>query len=641
MENRIEAIEQYEAALKSGQKYYREAVNGGKYPYPLVLDDILDERKVAGTAELGIINIPVELIAGTKSAGRVSSLAGNFMPLLSPDSEFGSKWIALCEAHLSEEGIRDPIKCFEYLGKFYIQEGNKRASVLKSYGAAVIPAKVTRIIPEYSGRTEIQIYYEFMNFYSLSGLYGIDFKRCGNYAKLIALLGMDDDHIWTERERRSFSAGYTQFRAAFEKLNTDKINVTAAEALIVWLGVFSFSDIKNMTLTELTKNLSAIWPDILSLDNIEEAQVKVSTEPDMQSKSILSRILSAGHSEHTNAAFIYAFTTEESAWTRAHDHGREYLEASMGDKVNVSVYYALHHDYFETMERAVKDGARVIFATTSGMTDACRKIAAVYRNVKIFNCALSMHYAGVRMYYSRIYECKFITGVIAGAMADNDVIGYIANYPIYGVPAEINAFALGARMTNPRAEILLKWSCIAGNPLEELTDSGITVISNRDATNPLNKHWDFEWGTYKINEDGTLLPLAVPCWDWGKFYERVILSIFNGSFETTHSTKNTPYWWGLKTGVIDIQLSDSLPVGIHSLANILKTGIINGEVDPFRTMRPYGFSAEELITMDALCDNVSGRIPEFDELIPESRETVRQLGLRRELIPPEKEEFQL
>ena len=49
-----------------------------------------------------------------------------------------------------------------------------------------------------------------------------------------------------------------------------------------------------------------------------------------------------------------------------------------------------------------------------------------------------------------MYEAKFLCGMIAGTLADNNRIGYIADYPIYGMTANINAFALGARMVNPR-----------------------------------------------------------------------------------------------------------------------------------------------------------------------------------------------
>ena len=120
--NRIEAVEQYSHAVKLGQKYLHDAVNRSTYPYPLVLDEILDERTLAGQASLGVVNIPADLIIGTRHAGRTAALAGNFMPLLEEKTEFAGKWISLCEAHLSDEGIRDPIRCVDYLGKFYVEK---------------------------------------------------------------------------------------------------------------------------------------------------------------------------------------------------------------------------------------------------------------------------------------------------------------------------------------------------------------------------------------------------------------------------------------------------------------------------------------------------------------------------------------
>ena len=123
MANELEALQQYEVALKSGQRYYHDALKRGAYPYPPALDELVDEKNLAGRAELGVINIPSELITGTKTAGRTSALAGNFMPLLQENTEFAMKWIRLCEAHLGDEGIRDPIKCYEYLGRFYVMEG--------------------------------------------------------------------------------------------------------------------------------------------------------------------------------------------------------------------------------------------------------------------------------------------------------------------------------------------------------------------------------------------------------------------------------------------------------------------------------------------------------------------------------------
>ena len=644
--SRQEAFEQYSYALKLGQKYYKSAVISGGYPYLQALDEVLDESMVVGRAEIGLVNIPSEQIVGVKSVGRRSALAGNFMPLLDTDSEFATKWIALCEAHLSDEGIRDPIKCCEYMGRFYVQEGNKRVSVLKSYHAPTIPGIVTRIVPEFSDDPAVQIYYEFMDFYRLAGLYQLNFSHSGSFAKLQAALGFAPKHVWTDEERRSFLSGYYYFKSAFDKLNVNKLAVTAADALLVWLQVFSFSDIKNQGPQELQKNLSTVWPDIEIM--AQGQPISVSVCPKGQSRKLISKLFSV-HPGRLNAAFIYGFDPARSAWTRAHEHGREYLEKHMADRVDTHVYYANGRNYAEAMEQAVSDGADIIFATTPLMIGACRRIAALHSGLRVMNCSLSLPYTGVRSYYSRIYECKFITGAIAGAMAEQNTIGFVANYPIYGVPAGINAFALGAKLTNPRAKIKLVWSCTKGDPLKELTDQGISVISNKEATNPENEHWAMEWGTYKLQPDGSMLPLAVPCWNWGPFYEKVMLCIMSGEYDSKAPGQAINYWWGMNSGVIDVQLSDSIPDGVRSLAEILKKGITNGTIDPFKCrlvdqnglVRSDGgrdLTPEEIMFMDWLCDNVEGTIPAFDQLLPSSQDMVRVLGVYRDKIPPETEE---
>jgi basic membrane lipoprotein Med (substrate-binding protein (PBP1-ABC) superfamily) len=71
----------------------------------------------------------------------------------------------------------------------------------------------------------------------------------------------------------------------------------------------------------------------------------------------------------------------------------------------------------------VEDGATVIFATTTSLIAACRKAAVAYPQIKILNCSVIMPFPGVRTYYSRIYEAKFISGAIAGAMTKTDRIG--------------------------------------------------------------------------------------------------------------------------------------------------------------------------------------------------------------------------
>ena len=63
------------------------------------------------------------------------------------------------------------------MGRFYVQEGNKRVSVLKYFGADSIFATVTRVVPQFNDTPEIREYYEFMEYYPLCGLYRLHFTQ--------------------------------------------------------------------------------------------------------------------------------------------------------------------------------------------------------------------------------------------------------------------------------------------------------------------------------------------------------------------------------------------------------------------------------------------------------------------------------
>ena len=648
--SQLEASNKYAQALKAGQKTYRECVLKGRYPYLQILDEILSDSMVAGQVDLGVIDIPADQIVGTKTVGRRTAFAADFMPLLAPDTEFASKWVNLCAAHLSEEGIRDPIRCYEYMGRFYVQEGNKRVSVLKSFDAPSIPGYVTRVIPAYSEDTAVRIYYEFLSFYRLSGIYQVYFSRLGGFAKLQAALGFDPDHVWTEEERRRFLAGFYYFKEAFIKLGGRDLHLTPADALLVWLQVYPIESVRKLPLTDIGKNLAAMWSDVKAAAQAEP--IAVSTAPEVSHpKSLISRLFgSVLLPNHLDVAFINRPDPVHSNWITAHDLGRQAMEQALSREVTVRSYNLKPGDDVDTaMEQAVADGAQVLFATTAPLISSCRKLAVRHPEVHILNCSVAMPYPGVRTYYSRIYEGKFITGAIAGAMARGDRIGYIASNPIFGVPASINAFALGARLTNPRAKILLSWSCVSEDPIGDLLRQGVDIISNRDIPTPDQPQGN--WGLSQVGPAGDLIPLAPPYWDWGNFYVRLVSTILHGDWDALNykdSGKAVNYWWGMSSGVVGLHLTDNLPDGVRHLANILCHGIIDNTIYPFHrqirsqdgTVRNDGnqwFSPEEVLHMDWLCDCVEGGIPDFDQLLPMSRSIVRLQGVYRDQIPPEKE----
>ena len=650
---RQESIEYYNKALRQGRKYYKDRTARGQSPYLQVLDKLLDDTMVASRVDLGVIDIPIDKIVGTKTEGRTTAFAGNFMPLLEVDTEFSLKWMALCEAHLGDEGIRDPIRCFEYLGQFYVQEGNKRVSVLKSFGAPTIAAYVTREVPVWSDSPEIQAYYDFLDAFRLTGLYRVAFSHSGSFAKLQAALGYDPDHKWTEEERKRFVAGYTWFQDAFRKLGGEELPITVADAMLVWLKYYPFSALTGYSAAELLKSLEAVWADIKVLDHPDPISVSTETHegPEKpQPSGFLNRIFRSSPPSHLNLAFINEYAPEKSDWIRAHDLGRQYLEAVMGDKITVQTFNEVGAEGGDAaMETAIQNGAQVIFATTPSMIGPCRRTAARHPEVRIMNCSISMPYTGVRTYYNRIYEGKFITGAIAGALCKSGRLGYVASSPIFGVPASINAFALGAQMTNPDIQIRVRWYCVEEDAMGTLAREGAELVSNRDI--PAPDRSGEPWGLCRVGKDGKFTPLASPYWHWGNFYVKLVRSIFSGGWDALNSPDGRAVncWWGLRSRTTGVLLSEKLPAGVCQLAEFLRQGIASRTIDPFQrlirsqdgTVRNDGhhwFSPEEILQMDWLCDCVEGSIPAYEELLPAARTIVRLQGVYRDQLTPEKED---
>ena len=637
--SRVEATEEYGRALKLGQKEFKERQAKGLDPYPAVLDEILADTPERTPLEIGTLEVPTSRILGTRSAGRTAAFTAGFLPLLQVGSEFASKWISLCDAHL-EEGIREPVICYEYLGNFYVQEGNKRVSVLKYFDAPRILCTVYRIMPQLSDEPRIKAYLEFTEFFKLSGCYALQFTAPGGYAKLTAAAGIPAGEIWPEEERRRLRAYWQYFQEAFYALNSKDQDISCEDALLLWLTLHPYRDLGNLSSAELKKSLMALWDNVVAMSAPEPV---VRTEPPEEKKNLLTMITAPSH---VQVAFVHQRTPETSSWTASHEAGRKHLEDTLEKSVTTRAYFSANtnEQADKILELAVADGADVVFTTTPQLIAPSLRASIKHPKVRFLNCSVDMPYSSVRTYYSRIYEAKFITGAIAGAMSRDGRIGYVGSNPIHGVPASINAFALGAQLTNPDATVILKWSCLPGNPTQEFLDAGIRVISNRDAYSADRRH--HEYGTYMANDEDILVPLGSPQWVWGKFYENVIRAILSGSWDKEKTTQAVNYWWGMSSGVIDITFAESLPEGVKTLAQLLRRELRDGTLDPFlrkitaqdgsiKNDGTRGFTPDELLHMDWLCQNVKGSIPEFSQILPFAKPTVRLLGIHPEQIPPE------
>ena len=632
-------MEDYQKAYKIGKKDYQSRIMKGELPTLQVLDDILPAKGTYSEVPLGLVQIPIDQIVGTKSSGRSSSFAGNFMPILRENTEFAYKWATLSQSHINE-GIRDPIKAYEYMNKFYIEEGNKRVSVLKYFDAVSIPGYVTRILPPRTEQKENKIYYEFVDFYNLSQINYIWFSRLGSFARLQKAVGKKPEEVWSDDDKLNFSSIYSRFQAEYEAQGGKRLSITTGDAFLAFLTVYDYDDICEKTVNELKQLVEKSWEEFELLEHDQEIELKM--DPSNEKKSLLDRLLPASIPK-LKVAFLYAKTPTTSAWTYAHELGRLHLEQTFPEEVTTMCYENLTKELAEkAIADAIQKGCNIIFTTTPEFVQASVQAAIAHPEVKILNCSLNTSHRYIRTYYARMYEAKFLMGAVAGAMAENGQLAYIADYPIFGTIANINAFALGAKMVNPRAQVYLEWSTLKdvdlGIAMDNVIKKGVTVVSGRDMVIPEDASRYF--GLYHI-EKGEPRNFAMPLWHWGKFYEKLIRTIMDGTWkydDNRDETKAINYWWGLSAEVIDVIYSQNLPIGTQKLLTMLKHAIAKGEYHPFSGVLysqtgmiqadpEKTLSPEEIITMDWLADNVVGSIPKPRELKEQAKPVTLQSGV--------------
>lgn len=646
------AYTDYQKAQKIGEKTYKSRTSKGQYPYLPALEDMLSQEKSKSQVKLGLVEIPIELIVGTYTAGRQSAFSWDFMPLLDGDTEFASKWSHLYDS-LLEEGQLTPIIAYEYLNRFYIVEGNKRVSVQKYMGAVTIEANVTRIIPQRDDTKENKIYFEFLDFYSKTKINYILFSCEGSYEKLYNYIHPSGEGPVTEDEALDFKSVYSDFKKEYFEKGGQKLPSTIGDSLLTYISIYGYDEVKNKSSYEIKKDIAEIWSEFkmlsdekhlsMIMDPTEESQ-KTSLTGSISNFSISKLIpdILPGSYQPLKVAFVHYKDPQVSGWSYCHEMGREYIDNIFADKILTKSFATYDSSDIELLENIIRDGYKVIFTTTPVLSSISLKCAVQHPDVIILNCSLNTAFRHVRSYYLRIYEAKFIIGAIAGILTEQNRIGYIADYPIYGMPASANAFALGVKLVNPRARVYLDWSTLKGhNPFERFSRHDVDMVSNRDMTAPVQE--SREYGLYGLYGDSKF-NIAMPVWNWGIMYEALVRSVMKGNWKMDEShigSSGLSYYWGMSSDTIDVIYSNKLPAGTKRLIAMLKNQLKSGVLNPFsgeiydqnsilRNKEGQTMSPEEIINMDWFADNICGSIPDISDLDEGSHELISQLGVKRE-----------
>ncbi len=334
-----------------------------------------------------------------------------------------------------------------------------------------------------------------------------------------------------------------------------------------------------------------------------------------------------GMADDFKVAFVYVAPIGDLGWTWAHDQGRLAIE----DELGVETAFIENVPEGPDAERVIRDfadkGYDVIFTTSFGFMDPTINVAAEFPDVQFVHISGFKTASNSSNVFGAMEEARYLSGIVAGAATETNVLGYVAAFPIPEVIRGINAFALGAQSVNPDAVVKVVWTNTWFGPPQEkeaadaLLAAGADVIAqHQDTTEPQKAAADA--GKFSIGYDSDMRSfvgdtvLTSPIWNWGPKYVSIVQEVQAGTYQGDES------WYGsMADGVVDIaELSPLVDAETKSLVETRRQEIIDGTFKPFCGPITGANGAEvvaegkcltlgELLSMDYFVAGVEGEAP--------------------------------
>ncbi len=293
--------------------------------------------------------------------------------------------------------------------------------------------------------------------------------------------------------------------------------------------------------------------------------------------------------EAIKTAFIYVGPIGDLGWSWGHDRGRKMLEQEFGGKVTTTYIESVPEgpDAARVIRQYAQQGYKVIFATSFGYMDPMLEVARDFPDIYFEHCSGFKTAPNMSTYFGRMYQPRYLSGIVAGKMTKKNIIGYAAAFPIPEVIRGINAFTLGARSVNPDVQVRVVWTSTWFDPVKEreaavaLLDAGADIIAqHQDTTEPQKAAK--ERGLFSIGYDSDMRGfvgdsvLVSPVWNWGAYYVDTLKAILNGTWKTHQ------YWGGLKEGIVELSaFSPTVPQAVKDMVSEKQQAILNGSWDVF------------------------------------------------------------
>lgn len=326
------------------------------------------------------------------------------------------------------------------------------------------------------------------------------------------------------------------------------------------------------------------------------------------------------------AAWVYVGPTNDGGWTQAHDAGRKFVEKELGDEVETTYKETVPEgpEAKQVIEDLIKDGNKIIFATSFGYGDVLAELAEKYPDVKFEHATGAATSDNLAIYYGASEDTIYLTGIAAGAaIPEGGTVGFVAPFPIPEVIRHINAFEIGVKETNPTATTKVVWTNTWFDPeverkaADSLISDGVDAIaSGQDspASGEAAKSKDLPFVGYDSDQSKNLADvwLTASLYNWGPYYTQRIQSVIDGDWKTGS------YYGGIKDGFVDLApFGAKVSEETTSLIDEKKAAIADGSFYPLtgpltdqdgkeRVADGTKMTLDEILSMDWFIEGVEG-----------------------------------
>ena len=270
------------------------------------------------------------------------------------------------------------------------------------------------------------------------------------------------------------------------------------------------------------------------------------------------------------AGFIYVGPVGDFGWTYSHDQGRQAVDERFDWLETFYVESVPEGDAETFIDQLIRQGANVVFTTSFGYGEGTH--AAAMRNPDvIFGHATGFERApNVMTYIAEFYQLYYLNGLMAGALTDTDVVGYVGAFPIPEVKRHLNAFALGVREANPDARVEVRWlyswydPAGAAEATQALIAEGADVFAFSEDT-PTVIQTAAEQGFPSFSHYSPMYEFAPEhvvsgqLANWEAIYTDFLEKVHTGEY-TAENLEDVDYWWLLEHNAVELGATQGMPI---------------------------------------------------------------------------------